>query len=138
MMFAFTSLGGKIQKEVNNSRGPYVYRMHGQNYRLMGSLLPMDSGKSKFSQLYIYDTENEIPNKLHALESDQTNKFKSKKHPKVSTCWTLLGKRVFPHGQLYVVVSRVKSRNGLKILLGGGEGCNTTTNVVYKEVFQNV
>ncbi|CAH9063416.1 unnamed protein product [Cuscuta europaea] len=73
MMFAFTSLGGKVQKELNNSGGPYVYRMHGQNYHLMGSLLPVDSSKPKFSQLYIYDTENEIPNRLRALEKSESS-----------------------------------------------------------------
>ncbi|CAH9106984.1 unnamed protein product, partial [Cuscuta europaea] len=47
--------------------------MHGQNYHLMGSLLPVDSSKPKFSQLYIYDTENEIPNRLRALEKSESS-----------------------------------------------------------------
>jgi len=44
------------------------------------------------------------------------------------------------HDQLYVVISRVKIKKGLKILILDEQGkvISTTKNMVYKEVFRNL
>ncbi|XP_063949879.1 uncharacterized protein LOC135152724 [Daucus carota subsp. sativus] len=63
-MFAFTSAGGNVDHSINKGRGPYVYRLNGQNHHVFGSLIPDDGDTPKFCQLYIYDTNNEVNNRL--------------------------------------------------------------------------
>lgn len=47
---------------------------------------------------------------------------------------------IFSHGQLYITIFRVHSKRCLKILTLDKEGkcSNVVTNIVYKEVFNNV
>ena len=67
-MFAFTSMGGKVDDSINKKgSGPYVFRLHGQTYHKIGSLLPENNAPPKFAQLYIYDTQNETENRAAAL-----------------------------------------------------------------------
>jgi hypothetical protein len=63
-MFSFTSMGCKIDSSINKGNAPFIFRLSGQNYHSIGSLLPAFGSKPKFSQLYIYDTENEVSNRL--------------------------------------------------------------------------
>nr|KAJ0226417.1 hypothetical protein LSAT_V11C100047890 [Lactuca sativa] len=62
-MFSFTSMGGKVDSSINKGNAPYIFRLSGQNYHSIGSLLPTNGCQPRFSQLYIYDTENETSNR---------------------------------------------------------------------------
>nr|KAJ0200037.1 hypothetical protein LSAT_V11C600335050 [Lactuca sativa] len=46
---------------------PYIFRLNCQNYHSMGSILPTGGSISKFCQLYINDTENEISNRSTSI-----------------------------------------------------------------------
>ncbi|OIT07741.1 hypothetical protein A4A49_63057, partial [Nicotiana attenuata] len=72
-MFSFTSMGGKIDVSVNQTKGPRTFRLFGQNYHQIGSLLPPDGSTPKFAQLYIYDTENEVDNRIQAIRRGESN-----------------------------------------------------------------
>lgn len=73
-MFAFTSMGGKVDHLVNCGRAPYIYRLNGQNHHVFGTLIPNKGDDTVYCQLYIYNTENEVGNimkqvKVHDGES---------------------------------------------------------------------
>ncbi|KAH0778727.1 hypothetical protein KY290_005154 [Solanum tuberosum] len=72
-MFSFTSMGGKIDASVNQTKGPRTFRLSGQNYHKIGSLLPNEGSTPKFAQLYIYDTENEVTNRMNVIRLNQRN-----------------------------------------------------------------
>ena len=50
-------------------RGISNFRIHGQVYHLIGSLLPESGHSPMFAQLYIYDTEHENENR-HSIIRD--------------------------------------------------------------------
>ena len=66
-MFCYTSFGAKIDNSVNTGRGPYTFRITGQNYHRIGSLLPTDGTQPKYAQLYFFDTGNEVKNRMGAF-----------------------------------------------------------------------
>ncbi|PWA56652.1 hypothetical protein CTI12_AA419060 [Artemisia annua] len=70
-MFAMTSFGANIDDSINTGRGPYVFRVSGQIYHCIGGLCPMGNETPRFLQLYIYDTDNEVANRLSHFRGDQ-------------------------------------------------------------------
>ncbi|KAF1868242.1 hypothetical protein Lal_00018762 [Lupinus albus] len=73
MMFAFTSLGAKIDRSINHGGGPPTIRIQGQPYHRIGNMLPMSGQFPKFAQLYIYDTEHEIENRMNGIRDNNVD-----------------------------------------------------------------
>jgi hypothetical protein len=63
-MFAFTLTVGIVDKSINNGHAPYVFHMHGQNYNHIGTLMFEEGTKPRWAQLYIYDIEHEVSNRI--------------------------------------------------------------------------
>ncbi|XP_076957793.1 uncharacterized protein LOC143633361 [Bidens hawaiensis] len=85
--FSMTSFGAKVDNTINRGSGPYVFKISGQIHHWLGSLCPPSNERPRFLQMYIYDTENEISNRLHAF----TNESQSHLNPEtVSTLVDIL------------------------------------------------
>ncbi|XP_072052195.1 uncharacterized protein [Arachis hypogaea] len=69
-MFQFTSMGAKIDRGINTSRGPPTFILCGENYHLIGSLIPPEGNNAKFAQLYIVDSQNEVHNRMSAIRGE--------------------------------------------------------------------
>ncbi|KAJ3701270.1 hypothetical protein LUZ61_004975 [Rhynchospora tenuis] len=69
-MFAFSSMGVRIDHQINRTPGPYVFRVSGQVCHRIGSLTPPEGQRPAYAQLYFYDTANEIQNRIASLPSD--------------------------------------------------------------------
>lgn len=67
-MFSMTSLGAEIDQSVNRRCGPYVFKISGQIYHWIGAMWPEQGKRPKFLQLYIYDTDNEVDNRLENMQ----------------------------------------------------------------------
>ncbi|ESQ36918.1 hypothetical protein EUTSA_v10002920mg [Eutrema salsugineum] len=75
---AFTSVSAKVDNTVLDEQGVYTYLISGQNHHRMGSLIPPEGQQLRFMQLYIFDTANEIENRIKTMmwgkESDKIDK----------------------------------------------------------------
>ncbi|RDX97585.1 hypothetical protein CR513_19622, partial [Mucuna pruriens] len=67
MMFAMTILREKLDRSTNDGRELPSIRIQGQPCHKVGNLLPMLDHAPKIAQLYIYDIEHEIQNRLQEL-----------------------------------------------------------------------
>nr|GEV55880.1 DNA helicase [Tanacetum cinerariifolium] len=63
-MFSMMSFGAKVDELVNLGMGPYVFNISGQIYHWIGSLCPEDDDHPRFLQMYIYDTNNKVKNRM--------------------------------------------------------------------------
>ena len=70
-LLSFASCGAKFDESLlAEGRGIFTYKIHGEMYHLMGSLLPTNaSNPPKFLQLYFYDTEHEADNRLSLMSN---------------------------------------------------------------------
>jgi len=60
---AFTFVGANLDTSVAQP-GNYTYRLHGELYHRMGSLLPQPGEAPKFAQLYINDPHAELDGRI--------------------------------------------------------------------------
>jgi hypothetical protein len=76
-------MGANIDCSINKSRGPNIFKIQGAVCHRMGSLLPEKSDspgsvggrkRPKFAELYIYDTTNEVKNRIDAINPDNDKK----------------------------------------------------------------
>ncbi|GJX06358.1 hypothetical protein Tco_0194290 [Tanacetum coccineum] len=72
-MFCFTSFGATIDYSINTRRGPYTFQINGQNYHRMGSILLAYGVPPRYAQLYFFDMENEIRNRMSAFVDNETH-----------------------------------------------------------------
>jgi hypothetical protein len=89
-MFSFTSLGGQIDCSKEDSPGPPHFVISGQNYHRMGSLVPKVGQPPRFAQLYIYDTQNEVPNRLSHFRCYQILFFCRYVHLSILLCFIMI------------------------------------------------
>ncbi|XP_072084422.1 uncharacterized protein [Arachis hypogaea] len=71
-IFAFTSMVGKVNRSINKGTAPPTFSISGQNYHSIGNMILTNNDRPRFAQLYIYDTENEIQNRISVVRSTES------------------------------------------------------------------
>nr|GEW41954.1 ATP-dependent DNA helicase PIF1-like [Tanacetum cinerariifolium] len=64
---------GALYLACRNRRGPFCFRIQGENNHVIGDLIPKPRETPKFRQLYIYDPPNEIQNCVNVVSTSIDN-----------------------------------------------------------------
>ncbi|GJX92956.1 hypothetical protein Tco_0347542 [Tanacetum coccineum] len=72
-MFFFTSFSTRIDHSINTGRGVYTFRINGQNYHRIGYVLLASDIQPRYTQLYFFDTHNEVRNWMSAFHDKETS-----------------------------------------------------------------
>ena len=71
---AFASMCLTGHEYVFKNRGPYCYRINGQVYHRISQLQPEFGRAPGYSQIYIYDQQNELDNHLRSFKQGTLNR----------------------------------------------------------------
>jgi hypothetical protein len=71
-MFAMTSMGANVIDSINDGHGPYVFKISGQICHRIGSLIPSQGARPEYTQLYLFDTNHEISNRINVVPSSRS------------------------------------------------------------------
>ena len=68
LAFASRGFSGIPFKFPTTSRGPPIFKVSGQIYHTMGNVLPNKGEKPQFSQMYVYDEQHELDNRMENVQ----------------------------------------------------------------------
>jgi hypothetical protein len=72
-MFAMTSMGVKVIDSINDGHRPYVFKISGQVCHIIDSLIPTHGARPEYAQLYLFDIEHEISNRINVVSSSRSH-----------------------------------------------------------------
>ena len=66
---AFASMGAHVDDSILQGRRIYTFKVHCNVYHNIGPMMPSEVADQnpQFAQLYFYDTEHELKNRLHHI-----------------------------------------------------------------------
>jgi hypothetical protein len=71
--FAFVSLGCKLNEGMGRGGGPYSFRVDGELYHMIGSLLPEPGDPPSYAQLYFYDPLEALDHRMANVHNRNLN-----------------------------------------------------------------
>ena len=77
---SFSSRGFSGKPFEFTSRGPQVFKVSGQMYHCMGNVLPNDGDSPQFSQMYVYDEQHELDNRMKNVKGLRRDTLEKLQH----------------------------------------------------------